>query len=116
MPEETERFNRAVECVQDLNLDFASLLVGFLLASERQLLGVAPEAAPLKSMSELPPYIRQHEVAKLLGCDKKVVQRHAKRGSLTPIRFGRATLYARQDVLSLVELRSKKQKFYVNRY
>ena len=55
----------------------------------------------------LPAYLRQHEVAELFGRDKKVIQRHAKRGTLTPIKDGRAVYFRREEVVGLFELRNK---------
>ena len=65
-------------------------------------------------MSELPTVIRQHDVAKLLGVNKKVVQRHAKRGMLTPIRDGRAVYFTREEVLGLFELCPDVQRHEAN--
>jgi hypothetical protein len=56
----------------------------------------------------LPAYLRQYEVAELFGCDKKVIQRHAKRGTLTPIKDGRAVYFCSAEVVGFFELRYKK--------
>ena len=58
-------------------------------------------------MIALPSYLRQYEVAELFGCDKKVIQRHAKRGTLTPLKDGRAVYFRREEVVGLFELRKK---------
>lgn len=55
-------------------------------------------------MIALPSFLRQYEVAELFGCDKKVIQRHAKRGTLTPIKDGRAVYFRREEVVGLFEL------------
>jgi hypothetical protein len=56
----------------------------------------------------LPAYLRQYEVAELLGRDKKVVQRAAKRGQLTPIKDGHDVYYRREEVIELQEFRNRK--------
>jgi excisionase family DNA binding protein len=58
-------------------------------------------------ITELPMFLRQYEVAELFNCDKKVIQRHAKRGTLTPIKDGRAVYFRREEVVGLAELRKK---------
>jgi hypothetical protein len=56
----------------------------------------------------LPAFLRQYEVAELLSRDKKVVQRAAKRGQLTPIKDGHDVYYRRDEVIGLCELRKQK--------
>jgi hypothetical protein len=56
----------------------------------------------------LPAYLRQYEVAELLKRNKKVVQRAAERGQLTPIKDGHDVYYRREEVVELLELRNQK--------
>ena len=53
-------------------------------------------------------FLRQFEVAELLDRNKKVVQRYAKRGLLTPIKDGHDVYYRRDEVIGLHELRNRK--------